>query len=79
VGTLPAAVTAPLNEVMARELKQIGSFRFNGVFRTALDLIETGRVDVRPLISAVYPLTEIAEAMARAVGRSETIKVQLAP
>ena len=79
VGTLPATVTLPLNDLMARELKLVGSFRFANVFTTALGLVESGRVDVRPLISAVYPLTDVAAAMDRAVAKADTIKVQLEP
>ena len=79
VGTLPASVTLPLNDLMARELKLVGSFRFANVFTTALGLVESRRVDVRPLISAVYPLTDVAAAMDRAVAKADTIKVQLEP
>lgn len=79
VGTLPASVTLPLNDVMARELKIVGSFRFANVFATALGLIESGRVQVGPLISRVYRLGNAVEAMDRAITKVETIKVQLEP
>lgn len=79
VGTLPASVSLPLNDLMARELNLVGSFRFANVFATALSLIESQRVDLRPLISSVYPLADVAEAMGRAVAKTETIKVQLEP
>ena len=77
VGTLPSAVTAPLNAVMARELSIVGSFRFAHVFTNALDLLASRRIDVTPLISAVLPLHMMQAAMDRAVSKDAVIKVQV--
>ena len=79
VGTLPAEVTLPLNDIMARELSLLGSFRFANVFEMALQLIAAGRIDVGRLVSAVLPLAEMPEAMARAVAKEDVIKIQVAP
>jgi len=79
VGTLPAEVTLPLNDVMARELSLIGSFRFANVFEMALRLLAASRIDVGRLVSAVLPLAELPEAMARAVAKKDVIKIQVAP
>lgn len=79
IGTLPASVTLPLNDLMARELKLVGSFRFANVFATALDLFESGRIDVKPLITDVFPLTEVEQAMQLAASKAAKIKVHLVP
>lgn len=79
VGTLPADVTLPFNDIMARELTVVGSFRFANVFGTALRLITTGRIDAGQVISAIYPLSGMVEAMHRAVAKTEVIKVQIEP
>jgi L-idonate 5-dehydrogenase len=79
VGTLPAAVTLPLNTIMARELNLIGSFRFANVFAMSIDLVASGRIDVKPLITAVYPLAEFQAAMDKALAKSGSIKVQVEP
>lgn len=79
VGTLPAAVTLPLNAVMARELTIAGSFRFANVFATALALMSSGRIDVRPLITSVFPLAEANTALRTAVEAVGGIKVQIEP
>lgn len=79
VGTLPPTVSAPLNAIMARELNYVGSFRFANVFAVALDLLGSRRIDVSPLINAVFPLAEMGEAMDRAVGKNGVIKVQIEP
>jgi fructuronate reductase len=79
VGTLPTAVTVPLNILMARELTLAGSFRFANVFATALHLMTTGQIDVKPLITSVNPLAEANTAMQTAIGAKHGIKVQIAP
>lgn len=78
IGTLPASVTLPLNTLMAREITLAGSFRFANVFATALSLMATGRVDVKPLITSVYPLAECETAIQAAITAPDSIKVQVA-
>ena len=79
VGTLPASVTLPLNLIMARELNLLGSLRFANVFSTAVALMASARIDVRPLITSVYPLAELGTAMQTAITAPAGIKVQVAP
>lgn len=78
IGTLaPADIPLPLHLVMVRELQILGSFRYGNVFDEALRLLASGRVDPRRLVSAVWPLDRIGEAMKSALGRSGAIKVQI--
>ena len=79
VGTLPADVTLPFNDIMARELSVFGSFRFANVFGTALHLMASGRITAQKVISAVYPLSDLPAAMDRAVTKTDVIKVQIEP
>ena len=79
VGTLPAQVSLPLNAVMAREISLVGSFRFAHAFPTALGLVESGRLKLEPLISGVYALQDMPQAMRRAVDKHEAIKIQIEP
>mgnify|MGYP006074951387 CR=1 FL=1 len=79
VGTLPAQVTFPFNDIMARELTVVGSFRFANVFDTALRLMTSGRIKAINTISAVYPLSDLPMAMDRAVAKKDVIKVQIEP
>ena len=78
VGTLPASVTLPLNMVMARELNLIGSFRFANVFQMSIDLVASGRIDIKPMITSAFRLDELPEAMDTALGKTGSIKVQVA-
>jgi L-idonate 5-dehydrogenase len=79
VGTLPASATLPLNLLMARELTLAGSFRFANVFATSLALMTSGRIDVRPLITSVFPLAMVNAAIQTAIGAEDVIKVQIGP
>ncbi|MGR3651424.1 MAG: L-idonate 5-dehydrogenase [Roseovarius sp.] len=74
---LSGAVTLPMMQVTAKELNLRGSFRFHEEFATAVDLMRKGLIDVTPLITHSYPLTEFEAAFATASDRSKAMKVQL--
>ena len=78
VGTLPAAVTLPLNMLMAKELSLVGSFRFANVFQISIDLLASGRIDIKPMITSAFRLDELQEAMDTALEKTGSIKVQIA-
>ena len=78
IGTLGTDdVPLPANQVMAREINFIGSFRYGNVFDEAIRLVSSGRVNLEPLISQVFPLVEIPQAMSRAFAKDDVIKVQV--
>jgi L-idonate 5-dehydrogenase len=80
VGTLPPEGMHLLaNQIMARELDVRGSFRFGDVFEHAVGAIAGRRVDVRPVLSGVHPLTDAAGAIALARDKTRSMKVQLGP
>lgn len=80
VGTLPAdGMHLLANQIMARELDLRGSFRFGNVFGHAVDAIARRRVDVRPVLSGVHPLTEAVRALTLARDKTVSMKVQLGP
>jgi len=78
IGTLGTAdVPLPANQIMARETQLIGSFRYGNVFGEAIRLVAAGRVNLEPLISQVFPLAELPQAMQRASAKDEVMKVQI--
>lgn len=77
VGTLPAEVSFPANSIMTRELSDLGAFRAHQAFDWAVQAIRTRRVDVRPLITAQFPITQSQEAFELALDRTRSAKVQL--
>lgn len=80
IGTLPTTdVPLPANQIMTRELRLVGSFRYGDVFDEGIRLVTQGRVNPAALVSSVLPLAEVARAMERASARDGVIKVQLNP
>ena len=79
VGTLPASVTLPLNVVMAKELSLVGSFRFANAFQPSIDLLASGRFDIKPLVTSEFKLAELGTAMIVALEKTGSIKVQVVP
>jgi len=78
IGTVGTAdVGLPANQVMVREIQFIGSFRYGDVFGQAIRLAASGRVNLQPLVSRVFRLAEIAEAMELAGAKDNVLKVQV--
>jgi L-idonate 5-dehydrogenase len=78
VGTLPPeGMHFPANQIMARELNYIGSFRFGNVFDWAVHYISERRIDVRPLISSQHRITDAIDAFNIAKDKTRSTKVQL--
>lgn len=70
-------MSVPMNMVVAKEIQLVGSFRFHEEFARAVELISSGDVNVKPLISATLPLADAVEAFDLANDRSRAMKVQL--
>jgi threonine dehydrogenase-like Zn-dependent dehydrogenase len=60
-----------LSPVVVDEITLVGSRC--GPFRTAIDLLATGRIDARPLVDAAYPLDQFAEAFAAAAAGQKVV------
>ena len=67
----------PLGQIVTKELRIAGSFRFDREFAMAADLIDRGLVDLSPLVSDVLPMAEAPAAFALASDRARAMKVQL--
>jgi 2-desacetyl-2-hydroxyethyl bacteriochlorophyllide A dehydrogenase len=61
VGNLSKTINFPLQSVVTREITIQGSCAIRGEYEAALKLIDSGKVKVDPLISAVAPLSEGAD------------------
>jgi L-idonate 5-dehydrogenase len=68
----------PMNMIVAKELEIVGTFRFNEEFARAAELISSRHVDLRPMLSATYPMSSAREAFALASDRSRATKVVIA-
>jgi L-idonate 5-dehydrogenase len=70
-------VPLPQNVVVAKELTLVGSFRFHAEFALAVRLINERRIDMAPMITRAFPLTEAREAFELASDRRRAMKVLL--
>jgi L-idonate 5-dehydrogenase len=76
VGTLQDGTEIPANTLLTRELQYVGSWRFANVFDRVIELVVSGKIDVRPLITSRYPFERLGDAILAANG-AEVIKVQI--
>src|SRR4029077_7419524 len=74
---LGGEMTLPINTIVAKEFDLRGAFRFHEEFRTAVDLINSRLVDLKPLVSATLSYRDAGRAFALAADRSQSMKVLL--
>ncbi|MGC2767538.1 MAG: zinc-binding dehydrogenase, partial [Candidatus Acidiferrum sp.] len=56
VGNVSPEVTLPLQKVVTRQIRLQGSCASAGEYPQAIELLASGRIQVKPLISAIAPL-----------------------
>jgi len=80
VGNLQKETEFNLQELVSRELTFTGSYASAGEFRTCIDLIASGRINIKPLVSEVRPLKEGPAAFQRLLeGKENLLKIVLEP
>lgn len=80
IGNLSPKVEIPLQAVVTRQLRLLGSCASAGEYRECIALMESGAIQVDPLISAVAPMDEGAEWFGRLYTRQPGLmKVILQP
>jgi L-idonate 5-dehydrogenase len=67
----------PMNTIVGKEFDLRGAFRFHQEFAMAVELLNKGLVDLKPLISATLPYRDAGRAFALAADRSQSMKVVL--
>jgi L-idonate 5-dehydrogenase len=73
----PGGVAVPVNRVMAKELELVGSFRFHEEFAWAVRCLVEGAVDVAPLLSASFHVSNLDAAFRAARDRERNMKVHI--
>jgi len=80
IGMLPNGLTAaPLNRIVAREIRLVGSFRFDREYGAAVAALISGHADVAPLLTHEFPFSELRQAFLTAADRRVGMKVSLRP
>jgi len=80
VGNISPNIDFPLQKVVTREIKVLGSCAIRGEYETVLGLLESGKINVDDQISAVVPLSEGALWFEKLYKKKEELnKVILVP
>ncbi len=80
IGNIAAEVALPLQKVVTRQVRLQGSCASAGEYPEAISLIANGKIEVKPLITAVAPLEEGPGWFARLHAREPNLmKVILTP
>jgi len=78
VGMPPDVVALDIVKAQAKEARIETIFRYANVYAKAVALMASGKVDLKPLISASFPFAESVAAFERAAeGRSSDVKLQI--
>ena len=78
VGMPPGAVSFDVVAAQAKEARIETIFRYANVYSKAVALLASGKVDLKPLISASFPFAQSISAFERAAeGRPADIKLQI--
>ncbi|MGR3416634.1 L-idonate 5-dehydrogenase [Paracoccus sp. (in: a-proteobacteria)] len=72
-GTIPL----PLNLIVAKELRLLGSHRFDAEFAEAVAMIGAGQIELSPMVTQVLPARDAVRAFDLAGDRSRAVKVHL--
>ncbi|KAJ7598516.1 GroES-like protein [Mycena floridula] len=70
-----SVTTFPTLQIVAKELDLVGTVRYTaGCFQAAIDLLSSGKVDLKSMVTAVFPLAKSVEAL-EAVRKGDALKV----
>ncbi len=72
-GALPVAI----NALVGKEIALVGSHRFHAEFAEAAALIDSGAIDVKPIITHSFAPEDLVEAFRVAGDRAQSVKTQL--
>lgn len=70
-------LAVPINVLVGKEIRLLGSHRFHAEFAQAVALIAEGAIDVTPMVTATLPIDQAIAAMDLAGDRSRAVKVQI--
>lgn len=70
-------MTLPMMAITAKELDLRGSFRFHPEFATGVKLMQSGLINVKPLITHTVPLAKAETAFKLASDRAVAMKAQI--
>lgn len=71
------ATPLPLNLIVGKELRLVGTHRFDREYAEAVRMIGAGEIDLAPMVTQVLPARDAVRAFDLAGDRAKAVKVQL--
>ena len=71
-------LTLPMNQIVSKEVDLRGTFRFHSEFATAVQFLNEGLIDGKPVITRIVPFHQALEAFELATDKTQSLKVQIA-
>lgn len=71
-------ISLPMNQIVAKEIDLRGTFRFHPEFATAVQFLNEGLINGKPVITSVLPMDRAVEAFELALDKRQSLKVQIA-
>jgi L-idonate 5-dehydrogenase len=75
---LGGSLTLPMNQIVSKEVDLRGTFRFHAEFACAVQFLNEGLIDGRPVITRIVPFHQALEAFELATDKTQSLKVQIA-
>jgi L-idonate 5-dehydrogenase len=66
-----------MSTIVTKEIDVVGSFRFDEEFHLAIDWIARNRAQIRALLTATVPASELTPAFDLAADKTRSVKVHL--
>ncbi|WP_296494475.1 L-idonate 5-dehydrogenase [Rhodoferax sp.] len=70
-------ISLPMNQIVAKEIDLRGTFRFHAEFATAVQFLNQGLINGKPVITRVLPMERAVEAFELALDKRQSLKVQI--
>jgi L-idonate 5-dehydrogenase len=70
-------ISLPMNQIVAKEIDLRGTFRFHPEFATAVQFLNEGLINGKPVITSVLPMDRAVEAFELARDKRQSLKVQI--
>ena len=70
-------VSLPMTQLVAKEVDLRGTFRFHAEFANAVQFLNSGLINGKPVITSVLPMDKAVEAFELACDKSQSLKVQI--
>lgn len=70
-------VTIPQNTIVTKEIEIRGAFRFHEEFAEAVEMVNSGQLNLAPLLTKRFPINDAVAAFELASDRNHAMKIQL--